>query len=183
MLEAAFMLAGMGDDMASFLEEHFDTEVTIVIAILGSFWGLIRHSDSKEKEHSKDQLQRIEKDLKDVSTDIKLISANLITFDDIKKLDDDISEVQKELNLMRERMVSHERMKELDGQFSSIRGIIQKTREQMIQLAIKEKANAEKVSEAMQRIEKAVESKADKNNCSMIHASTIKQAFKGKGDD
>jgi hypothetical protein len=154
----------------SFIEEHFDAEVAVVLAVAGAFWGLIRHNDSRDKEHLKDWLKRIESDMSELASDVKRISNNVVSIDAIKKLDDDIDALQKELNLAREKMVSSERIMQLSTEFEGLRSIIQKTREQMLQVATKEKSDTEKINESIARLDKAVEQKTDKSNCQLMHS-------------
>jgi hypothetical protein len=161
-----------------FIEEHFDAEIAVLLAVVGSFWGLLRHNDTRDKEHLKEWLKRIENEMQELSLDVKKISNSVVSIDAIKKLDDDIDALQKEINLARERMVSTERMQQLNTEFEGLRAIIQKTREQMLQVAAKEKADAEKIIETIIRLEKTVESKADKGNCHLMHAANIQKMHK-----
>jgi hypothetical protein len=160
----------------SFIEEHFDAEIAVILAVAGSFWGLLRHNDNREKEHLKDILKRIEDDMQELAADIKRISNNVVSIDAIKKLDEDIDILQKELNLAREKMVSNERVRQLDSEFEGLRAIIQKTREQMLQLATKESADTKGITESLLRLEKAIDTKADKGNCHLLHAAQQKRS-------
>jgi predicted nucleic acid-binding Zn-ribbon protein len=162
----------------SFIEEHFDAEIAVLLAVGGAFWGLLRHNDARDKEHLKEWLKRIEDDLQELAGDVKTISNNVVSIDAIRNLNDEIDELQKEINLTRERAVSVERVKQLTEEFETLRGVIQRTREQMLQIAAKEKADADKAVESIARLDKAIESKADKGNCALIHANTIKQRAK-----
>jgi predicted nucleic acid-binding Zn-ribbon protein len=159
----------------SFIEEHFDAEIALILSVCGAFWGLLRHNDSRDKEHLREWLKRMEDDMNELTADVKRISNNVVGIDAIKSLNEDIDALQREINIARERMVSAERLKQLSTEFEGLRSIIQKTREQMLQVATKENADTNRLNESLSRIEKAVEAKADKSNCHLIHAAALKK--------
>ena len=148
----------------SFIEEHFDTEVTIVGGIISAIWGLVRLIDSKDKAHLRESLERIENNVNQIRKELKEITENLVCPEQITKLDDEISEMQKEFNLMREKSVSAERMAKMDEEFQGLRSMIQKTREEAIRIAERERRAAESID----RIEKKVDSKVDDKACNLL---------------
>ncbi|MGB4498360.1 MAG: hypothetical protein WBI40_06655 [Methylococcaceae bacterium] len=149
---------------SSFIEEHFDAEVGVIMAVVSAFWGLLRHNDSQHKEHLKHWLERIEKNVNEMRVELKEITENLVCPEQITKMDDEISELQKEINLAREKSVSAERMAKMEMEFQGLRSIIQKTREAVIQTASERRA----VTESLSRIENQVNTKVDSETCKLM---------------
>lgn len=152
----------------SFIEEHFDAEVAILLGIGSVIWGLLRFIDSQQKEHLKQWLERIEKNVNEMRLELKDIAENLVCPEQIAKMDDEISALQKEINLVREKSISVERIAKMDSEFQGLRTAIQKTREAMIQAATKEKEDLRRTEESLVRIEKKVDSKMDEKTCNFI---------------
>jgi predicted nucleic acid-binding Zn-ribbon protein len=151
-----------------FIEEHFDAEVAVVMGIGGVIWGLLRFIDNQHKEHLKQWLERIEKNVNEIRSELKEITENLVCPEQIAKMDDEISALQKEINLAREKSVSVERIAKMDVEFQGLRSAIQKTREAMIQAATKEKEDLRRTEESLVRIEKKIDSKVDEKTCHLM---------------
>lgn len=164
--------------VSNFIEEHFDTEVTLALAICGAFWGMFKRGENQEREHLKEWLKRIEDDIKEIDAEVKLISNSVASVEMVKELNEDISELQKAINIARERAVSIERVARLSDEFQGLREIIQKTREQMLQVATKERADITKINESLLRIERTIATKVDKTSCKLIHNQMIQTVEK-----
>jgi hypothetical protein len=148
-----------------FIEEHFDAEIGVLMAVVGAFWGLLRHNDTQSKEHLKQWLERLEKNIDEMRVELKEIGENIVPPEQIAKMDDEISELQKEINLAREKSVSAERMAKMDLEFQGLRTMIQKTREAVIQSATKEKEDLRRTEESIARLEKKIDAKVDERMC------------------
>jgi hypothetical protein len=152
----------------SFIEEHFDTEVAFLITVFGAFWGLLRHNDTQHKEHLKDWLERLEKNMVEIRDEMKEISENLVLPAHILKMDSEIESLQKEIILAREKTVSIERIKRMDLDFQSLREMIQKIKEIVLQLVTKEKEDLRHTEESLMRLEKKIDSKLDERTCNVL---------------
>lgn len=149
----------------SFIEEHFDAEVTIVGGIIAAIWGLIRLVDTKDKTHLKEWLERLEESITEIKSDLKEINENLVCREDLEKVDAQITELQKAVNLARERAVSVERINQLSGNFEGVKESIQKIRHGLIASLEKEK-NAER---RIDSLEKQLAEKVDTKMCGLRH--------------
>lgn len=152
----------------SFIEEHFDTEVAFLITVFGAFWGLLRRNDTQHKEHLKDWLERLEKNMVEMRDEMKEISENLVLPAQILKMDSEIESLQKEIILAREKTVSIERIKRMDLDFQSLREMIQKIKEIVLQLVTKEKEDLRHTEESLMRLEKKIDSKLDERTCNVL---------------
>jgi hypothetical protein len=146
----------------SFVEEHLDTEVTIVMAIIAAFWGVLRYADSLYKEQVRTGMKRIETSIEDMREELKELSNEVVTHGQLAKMDDDITELQKLINLMREKAVSEERISKMDKDFQGLRETIQKTREAMIQGGSIAVENEKRTEATLARLEKRLDMRCSK---------------------
>jgi hypothetical protein len=154
--------------MSNFVEEHFDAEIGVIMAIVGAFWGLLRHNDTQHKEHLKSWLERLEKSITEMRIELREISESVVPPEQIAKMDDEIAVLQKDISTIREKSVSVEQVSKIDIEFQRIRTMIQKIREVVIQTATKEKEDLRRTEESLLRLEKKVDSKLDERTYQMF---------------
>lgn len=152
----------------SFIEEHFDAEIAVLLAVCGGFWGLLKHNDSQEKEHLKQWLTRLESSIVEMRIELREIIENSVSEERISKMDDEIAAMQKEIGSAREKAVSIERITKLDLDFQVLRDAIQKIREAIIRSATKEKEDLRRTEESIIRLEKKIDLKLDERTCNMF---------------
>lgn len=146
----------------SFVEEHLDSEVTILMAIVAAFWGVLRYADSLYKDQVKSSMGRIEKSIDDLRAEVNLLSSEVVSQDQVAKMDDEMTEIQKQINLLREKAVSEERMAKMDKEFQGLRETIQKTREAMIQGGSTAVENEKRTEATLARLEKRLDMRCSK---------------------
>jgi ribosomal protein S4 len=146
----------------SFVEEHLDIEATVLMAVVASFWGVLRYADSLYKDQVKSGMSRIEKSIDELKAEVNLIGNDMVNQDQVVKMDNEMTEIQKQINLLREKTVSEERMAKMDKEFQGLRETIQKTREAMIQGGSTAVENEKRTEATLARLEKRLDMRCSK---------------------